>query len=105
MSVPELPYNISSPEETFQTSLRIILASLRNITKSIGELRDELRSDLTNSKERIQTMSNSMVAQIQNFKLQMKPQAVPVSDISLYKVTPQKIFALSDLALYLDPFQ
>ena len=93
MSVPELPYNISSPEETLQDSQRIIQASLRNITKSIDELQDRLRSDLTKSQERNQTMFNSIVAQLQNFNLQMQPQAVPVSDISLYKVTLQNIFS------------
>ena len=43
MSVPELPYNIFSPEEVFQASLRrvnILLDELRsNFTKSIEDLR------------------------------------------------------------------
>ena len=46
-----------------------------------------------------------MVVQLQNFKLQIQPQAVPVSDISLSKVTYQNIFVSSDLAPDIDPFQ
>ena len=50
-------------------------------------------------------MYNYMVAQIQFFKLQMQPKAVPVYDISLYKVTPQKIFVSADLYPDNDPVQ
>ena len=85
MSVPDFPCKIYFPEETFQDSLKIIQASLKKITKSINKLRGELRSDLTKSQERNQTMFNYMFAQIQSFKLQMQPQAVPVSDIFLYR--------------------
>ena len=74
MSVPELPYNIPSPEEA--------LYSLSNITKLI----DELRLHLNKLHERNKTMYNYMVAKIQNIKLQMKLQAVPVSDLSLSKI-------------------
>ena len=42
---------------------------------------------------------------LQNFKLQMKPQAVPVSDFSLSKVTYQNILVSSDLDFDLDPVQ
>ena len=42
-------------------------------------------------------MFDSMVSQLQNFKLKMKTQAVPVSDISLSKITYQRIFGSSDL--------
>ena len=49
-------------------------------------------------------MSNYMVTQHQNFELQMQPQAVPGSDISIYKVTSQNILVSSDLATDLDPF-
>ena len=42
---------------------------------------------------------------LQNFKLQMQSQAVPVSDISLFNVTNQNIFVSSDLAPDIDPFQ
>ena len=50
-------------------------------------------------------MYNYMVAKIQNFKLKMKLQAVPVSDLSISKVTYQNIFVSSDLATDLDPSQ
>ena len=48
--------------------------------------------------ERNQTM-------LQNFKLQMQPQAVPVSDVSLYKVTYQEILVSGDLDSDIDPVQ
>ena len=47
-------------------------------------------------------MYNYMAAKIQNIKLQMQLQAVPVSDLSLSKVTYQNIFVSSDLAPDLD---
>ena len=50
-------------------------------------------------------MYNYMVTQFQNFKLQMQPQEVPVSDISLSKVTSQKIFVSADMDPDLDPVQ
>ena len=50
-------------------------------------------------------MYNYMIAQIQNFKLQMQTQAGPVSDISLSKITSQKILFSDDLAPDLDPVQ
>ena len=46
-----------------------------------------------------------MVAQLHNFKLQMQPQAVTISDISLSKVTSQKIFVSADLDPDIDPVQ
>ena len=48
---------------------------------------------------------NYMIAQIQNFNLQMQLQAVPVSNLSLSKVTPQNIFVSSDVDPDLDPVQ
>ena len=90
MLVPKIPYRISSPEEPLDCQ--------RNITKSIDELCksiDELSSYLNKVHERNKTMYNYMVAEIQNLKLQMHPQTVTVSDISLYKVTSQKKFRLS----------
>ena len=54
-------------------------------------------------------MFNSMVALHQHFKLQMKPQVVYGSDISLPKVTSLNIFVSADMApdvsAVLDPFQ
>ena len=49
-------------------------------------------------------MFNSMVAQIQNFNLQIKNQSVPVFGVSLSKVTSQNIFVSSDLAPNLNLF-
>ena len=70
MSVLELPCMISSTEEA--------LYCLMKITKLIDELREsmhsylnELRSHLNKAHERNQTMYNSMVAQLQNLKIQM----------------------------------
>ena len=100
MSVPQLPYNMSSPEEA--------LACLRKITKLIDEFCsdfNDLRSQLNKIHETNKTIYNSMVAQLQNLKLQMQPQAVPVSNISLYKVTSQKKLVSADLAPDLDPVQ
>ena len=104
MSVLELPCMISSTEEA--------LYCLMKITKLIDELREsmhsylnELRSHLNKAHERNQTMYNSMVAQLQNLKIQMQPQAVPVSDLSLSKVNPQKIFVSADIDPDLYPFQ
>ena len=45
-----------------------------------------------------------MVAPLQNSKLQMQPQAVSVSDLSLSNSTYHNIFVSSDLAPDLDPF-
>ena len=50
-------------------------------------------------------MYNYMVNQLQNFKLQIQPQAVPVSDFSVSKVTHQKILFSADLDIDLDPVQ
>ena len=50
-------------------------------------------------------MYNYMVSQLQNSKLQMQPQAVPVSDLSLSKFTSQRIFVSADLATGIDPVQ
>ena len=57
-----------------------------------------MRSDLTNirldntkSQERLQTQLNSMIDQYQIYKLQMQPQAVYGSDISLSKATSVNI--------------
>ena len=48
-------------------------------------------------------MYNYMVEQLQSFKLQMQPQAMPDSDISLANVTTKKIFVLADLELQMQP--
>ena len=106
MSVPEVPYDIYSLEEAFQASLRrvgISLDELRyNFTKSIEELRSNLNKG---NKKMIAQLHERNQAMLKNPKLQMKPQAVPVSDLSLSKVTSHKIFISSDLAPDLDPVQ
>ena len=81
MSVPEFPSNIFYPED--------VLAALRKITKLV----DKLWLHLNKLHERNQTMYNDMVAKLQNFKLQMQLQAMPVSHISLSKVTYQNIYS------------
>ena len=53
--------------------------------------------------EQDQTMYNYMVDQLQIFKLQMKPQAMPVSDLSLAKVATKKILVSADLELQMQP--
>ena len=74
MSVPELPYITSSPEDIFQAYLRGLYIKI-----------DKMRLELTKLQERIKTLLNSMIGQHQNFKLQIQPQAVSGSDIFLYK--------------------
>ena len=102
MSVPELPSKISSPDETFQASPRRLYILIDKMRSGLTNWRHK---NLTNSLEMLQTMSNYMVTQHQNFELQMQPQAVPGSDLSIYKVTSQNILVSSDLATDLDPFQ
>ena len=100
MSVPEFLYKISFPEEA--------LAYLRKTTKLIDELRLELNklcSDLNKLHEMNQTMYSSMIDQLQNFKLQMQSQAVPISDIYISEVNSQNILFSYDLSPDLDLFQ
>ena len=59
---------------------------------------DEMRLDLTKSQERLQTLFKYMVSQHQIFKLQMQPQAVSGSDISISNVNSRNIFVSADLA-------
>ena len=49
--------------------------------------------------EQDQTMYNYMVDQLQIFKLQMQPQAMPVSGFSFAKVTTEKNFVSADLEI------
>ena len=72
MSVPELPSNISSPEETFQASLSTIYIVI-----------DELLLDLIKSQERLQTLFKYMVAQHHISWLKMQPQEVSGYDLYL----------------------
>ena len=93
MSGPELPCKIYSSEE--------ILACLRKTTKRV----DVLRLHINKVHNQNQTMYNYMVTQFQNIKHQMQPLEVPVSDISLSKVTFQDIFVWADLDPHLDNVQ
>ena len=93
MLIPEISYNISSPDEAFKASLsrlNILLDELRsNFTKSI----EGLQSDLNKGQERmVAQLYEQNQTMLQNPKLQMQPQALPVSDLSLSKVTSQNIF-------------
>ena len=63
MSVQEMPYSVSARPLDF----------LRKKTKVI----EKLRSDLNKLHEKNKFMYNYMVNQLQNFKLHIKPQAVP----------------------------
>ena len=85
---------VTTQKENFQASIMRVYILI-----------DKLRSDLSKSQERLQTLFNSMVAQHQNFKLQMQPQAVSGFDLSVSNVTTQNIFVLSDMAPDIDPFQ
>ena len=86
ISGPELPYRISSSEN--------ILACLRNITKIVDDLRDHLHFDLN----KVHQLDKKMIL---NFKLQMQPQALPVSYFSiLTKPSSRKTVASSDMAPY-----
>ena len=85
MSGPVLLLKISSSEE--------ILACLRKITKRV----DDLCLRINKVHQKNQTM-------FRNFKLQMQPQAVPVSDLSiLNKPNSRKILASSDMDTDLSP--
>ena len=85
-SVPELPSYISSPEDTFHDSLRRVFILI-----------GKMRSYLTKSQERFQTLFNYMVSKHQNSKLQIQSQAVSGSYISLSKSTSRMIFVSDDL--------
>ena len=86
MSIPELHSNIPFPEDKSQVSLT-----------SACILMDYMLSSITKSQERLQTMFNSIVTQHQNFNLQMEPQALSGSDISLYKVNYLQIYVSYDI--------
>ena len=118
MSGPELPYKISSSEEA--------LACLRNTTKIIYDWRNDLWLDLNKPTSRNTVASSDLapdlsagldfggvIAQgfrgpsnhqrdqtmLQNAKLQMQPQSVPVSGFSiLTKPTSRKTVTSYDLA-------
>ena len=81
-----------------------MLAFLRSITKLIDKLRDKLRLDLNDMSSQLNKVHDRNQTMLQHSKLQNKLQAVPVSDLSLYKVNPHKIFVSSDLVPDLDPF-
>ena len=71
----------------------------------VNKLHERNLLQLNKLHDRNQTMYNYMVAPLQNFKFQMQPQEVPVSDLSLSKVTFQNILVSSELAPDIDPFQ
>ena len=97
MSGPELPYKISFSEEA--------ISCIRKITKLIDDLRDKLRLDLNEMRLHRNKVHQRNQTMLQNFKLQMQSQAVPVSDLSLSKVTYKNILASSNLGPDLDPAQ
>ena len=97
MSGPELPYLISSSEEA--------LALLRKITKRVDDLCKRFNNLCDNLCKRFENLclhldkvhyQNQIM--LQNSKLQMQPQAVPVSYFSiLIKPTSRNIIISSDL--------
>ena len=60
-----------------------------NFNKPIEELRLDLKKEHDRMVAQLHERNQKM---LQNSKLQMQPQVVPVSDLYLYKVTSQKIF-------------
>ena len=101
MSFQELPYIIYSPEEEFKASLKrlnILPDELRsNFTKPIEKLRSDIKKGYDRMVAQLHEQNQRM---LQNSKLQMQSQAVPVSDISLSKVTSQKILASAETKPY-----
>ena len=84
MSVPELIYGISSPEEAFQDYL-----------KRVNILIDELR--FKDSLRRVNNLTDEMRSKFTNL----------IEELCLYpnNITSQKIFVASDLALDIDHLQ
>ena len=82
--------------EQDQTMYNYIVAKLQNVKLWMQYMVKFL--DLNKVHERDQMM-------LQNYKLQMQPQAVTVSDLFISKVTSQKIFVSDDLNPDLDPVQ
>ena len=80
MSGPELPYKISSSEEA--------LTLLSMITKRVDDLR-KIFDNLCLLLDKVHQQNQTM---LRYFKLQMQPQAVPVSDLPfLINPTSMKI--------------
>ena len=71
MSVPELPYQISSIEEA--------LSCLRNISNLIDELRNKLLSYFNKMRLHLNNFHEQNQKMLQNFKPQIQPQAVHVN--------------------------
>ena len=76
MSGPEPPYKISSSED--------LIACLRKITKFIDALRDNFRLGLNDMCLHLKKLHKRNQTMLQNLKLQMQPQEVPVSDFSIF---------------------
>ena len=97
MSGPELPYKISLSEEE--------LDCIRRITKLIDDLPDMLHLELNEVRLYLNKVHQRNQTMIQNFKPQIQPQEVPVSDFSISKFTYQKILVSADLVPDIDPVQ
>ena len=88
MSVPELPYSISYPEEAFQASIRRVHILLDELCSDFTKSIEEFHLDLNKAHEKMVTQLHGRnQTMLQNYKLKMQPQAVPVSDLSLSKVS------------------
>ena len=83
--------------EQDQTMYNYIVAKLHNFRLQmqymVNTLHERNLLHLNNVHERNQKM-------LQNFKLQMQPQAVPISNVSLSKVPSQKIFVSAETKPY-----
>ena len=74
MSVPELPYSISSPEEAFQASTRRINILLDELCSNLTESIEEFHSDLNKGNEiMVAQLHERNQTLLQNYKLKMKP--------------------------------
>ena len=78
--------------EQYQTMYNYIFAKLQ-MQYMVNTLHERNLLRLNKVHERNQTM-------LQNFKLQMQPQAVPVSGVSISKVPSQKIFVSAETKPY-----
>ena len=97
MSGPELPYKISFFEEE--------LACIRRITKLIDDLRDTFLLELNKMRLYLNKVHQWNQTVLQNFKQQMQPQEVSVSDFSISNFTYQNILVAADLDPDVDPVQ
>ena len=90
MLVPEIPFNISSPQEIFKASLEKLQTKIDafhlNYTKKMEKTLSSSTKKIR-SQERLQKMLNTTHSQLQISKLQTQPMEVSGFDLSLVKAT------------------